>query len=201
MAQFIDPLLERPQDPQKALFFVSDPDDKIIKGIACSVKTDSKEVFLVTCTDVAYPDGKGLVADRVCRLYPKQLKKHREKIKDIHNDDKFSCHSLPRAFYHTSLPYQLGKSVEDSCFSLAVNKGNTKLKKQINWSYDDNCKRYKSDRSLGESEIIHGSPVLWKDGNTCKTFVVGVVGTDGESPLPIFFKEKEDPHKILGKKD
>ena len=183
-------------DPQKALFVVrSDPGSQR-KGMACSVKTESG-VFLVTCTDVAHPedigrnDGEGLVADRFCTLYPKHKNKHRIKIQDIRNDDEFSFIPLPQTPDYTFQLYKNGngKFANSSYYSLAVI--DNKKPKRIDWPYDN-------DNQRQDHAKILGSPVLWSDGN--EIFVVGVVGSDGDSSLlPIFFKENS--HKIPGKKD
>ena len=193
-------------DPQKALFVVrSDPGSQSGKGMACSVKTESG-VFLVTCTDVAHPedigrnDGEGLVADRFCTLYPKHKNKHRIKIQDIRNDDEFSFIPLPQTPDSTFQLYENGNVnfANSSCYSLAVI--DNKKSKRIDWFYDNDNQRHviPTDHDLGKRAIILGSPVLWSHGN--RTFVVGVVGSDGDSSLlPIFFKENS--HKIPGKKD
>ena len=193
-------------DPQKALFVVRSYPGSQRKGMACSVKTESG-VFLVTCTDVAHPedigrnDGEGLVADRFCTLYPRHENKHRIKIRDVRNDDEFSFIPLPQSAPDSTFQLYDGNAKfanSSSCYSLAVI--DNKESKRINWDYDNVNQRHviQTDHDLGKRTIILGSPVLWSDGNN--TFVVGVVGSDGDSLLlPIFFKENS--HKIPGKKD
>ena len=193
----------RSEDPQKALFVVKSLKANKRKGMACSVRTESGRFFLVTCTDVAKPedirrnDGEGLVADRFCTRYPRHEKKHRRKIQDVRNDDKFSFILLSKSPDSTFQLYEKGTGeFENSCYSLAVI--DNEKSKRIDWSYDNVTQRHviHTDRGLGKSAIILGSPVLWTEGN--KTFVVGVVGSDGDSHVPRFF-DKNSP-KIPGKK-
>ena len=195
----------RIEDPQKALFVVrSIPGDER-KGMACSVKKESGGVYLVTCKDVANPedigrnDGKSLVADRFCTRYPNHKNKHRIKIQDIRNDDKFSFIPLSQSSYSTFQLYENGNGTfERSCYSLAVI--DNKRSKRIDWSYDNVNKRHviQTDLELGNTAKILGSPVLWTHGN--RTFVVGVVGSDSDFQFsPIFFER--NTHKIPGKKD
>lgn len=192
--------LVRTEDRGKALFAVRSFLDDKRKGTACSVKTESGRVFLVTCTDVANPeyigtnDEESLVADRFCAQYPKHNKKHRIKIQDIHSDGKFTFIPLSKA--DDTFPMKaLGH--KDHCDSLSVIGTDVEVVR-VKWSYDKRDQKWGKDsqNDLGNSAIL-GSPVLWTNGNT--TFVVGVVGSGGGSPLPIFFEENSS--KITGKKD
>lgn len=193
------------EDPQKALFVVRSSPGAEIKGMACSVtKKSGRRAFLVTCTDVASPEdigrneGEGLIADRFCTLYPKHLEKHRIKIEDIRNDDKFSFIPLSKASDFTFLMCEeMNGHFTKPCHSFAVI--DNKETKRVDWSYDSTRCRHviKTDHDLGNSAIL-GSPVLWTDRSNT-TIVVGVVGSDGHSLFPIFFENNS--HKIPGKKD
>lgn len=196
----------RAEDPEKGLFVVRSLPGNERKGIACSVKTESGKVFLVTCKDVANPenigrnDGRRLVADRFGTRYRKHNRsKHRKEIQDIRNDNKFSFIPLAQKKYSTFQLYENGKGTfTKQCYSLAVI--DNKRSKRIDWSYNEVNQRHvlQTDHDLGNSAMILGSPVLWTDG--IKTFVVGVVGSDSDFPLlPIFFETNS--HKIPGKKD
>lgn len=187
----------RPEDPEKALFVVRSLPGNERKGIACSVKTESGKVFLVTCKDVANPenigrnDGRRLVADRL-----KHNRKHNrsKEIQDIRNDNKFSFIPLLQSSNSTFQLYRNGNGTfTRQCYSLAVI--DNKTSKRIDWSYNEVNQRHvlQTDHDLGNNAIILGSPVLWNDG--IKRFVVGVVGSDSDFPLlPIFFETNS--HKI-----
>ena len=195
--------LVRSEDPDKALFVVRSLPGNERKGMACSVKTESGRIFLVTCKDVANPedigreDGGRLVADRFCTRYPRHTNRHRKEIQDIRNDDKFSFISLSRSSHYTFHLYENGnEKFTKPCYSLAII--DNKKSKRIDWSYNEVSQRHvlQTGHDLGNSAIILGSPVLWTDGT--RTFVVGVVGSDSDfTLLPIFFETNS--HKIPGK--
>lgn len=181
-------------DPQKTVFVVKSGPTEQRKGLACSATKKSGKFFLVTCTDVAnsedtgIDDSNGLIADRFCTQYPKHKNKHRMKIQDIRNDNKFSFIPLGK-IPDTTFPLceTMNGHFKKPCHSFAVTYN--KEPKRVDWSYDDNAFRHKPTGHADlEKSTILGSPVLWTDKRDI-TFVVGVVGSRNGAIFPMFFDE------------
>lgn len=185
-------------DPRKNLFVARSGPSEQRKGLACSVKIMPKKFFLVTCTDVANPEDKELIADRFCTQYPKHKNKHRIKIQDIRNDYKFSFIPLGK-IPDTAFPLRetTNGHFRKSCHSFAVT--DNKETERVDWSYDHSaCRHVPTGHANLEKSTILGSPVLWTDESRDITFVVGVVGTKDDALFPMFFDKSS--LKVPGKK-
>ena len=174
-------------------------------GIACVVEidiTDRKEYYLLTCKKVTSKNQKRCFSARQWR---KPILSPRRNL-DINGENCFfkqnfsfltpvnRDHWKPdKSLKATS---RIAGNLPDVIKSLIIEYPN--IHRKIKWVKDSETGKYKTKKKkvLGDQTSL-GSPVLWKDPETQRFCVIGVVDKEEETFLPRLF-EKDDL-KNLGK--
>lgn len=168
---------------------------KLIAGIACAVEIDEpdgKEYYLLTCNKVILKNGER-------RFYARQWRKplfrlRRNKDLDINGENCFLkqnfCFLTPPNHWKPDKSLKV-KSCDagdnlDSIKSLIIE--NCHIYREIEWVKDSETGRYETRGYEDlEDQTSLGSPVLWKDPETQRFYVIGVVDKEEDTFLPRLF--------------
>lgn len=181
-------LRDRPDGLMESLFLVKVKRDQQIqgRGIACAVEKEvrgERKFFLLTNTDVKKVEGR-VYAHRCYNRSVLKPKRNSVEVDTCFENSDFSFIPLdcvPEKSLKLVPEEKIGQQFK--CRSFVVTQSSLKT---FDCEYNEQTKRHQlmpENIELEEPNVL-GSPILWKDNNSNRSYVVGLVSRSSDG---IFF--------------